>query len=81
MKNIDMKTVYLVFITDKWHSTENRELLYVGDDLDSTIAQIEEYTECTKEQAKQLREYGQSQCNEDVDCEFEIEEVEVNTFL
>lgn len=76
-----MKTVYLVFITDKWHSSESRELIYVGDDLDSTIAQIEAHTECTKEQAEQLREYGQSQCNEGVDYEFDIEEVEVNTFV
>lgn len=76
-----MKTVYLVFRTDNWHSHSSRELVYVGDDLDCTIAQIEEYMECTKEQAEQLREYGQSQCNEGVDYEFDIEEVEVNTFV
>ncbi|MBQ3945636.1 MAG: hypothetical protein II670_08525 [Alphaproteobacteria bacterium] len=76
-----MKTVYLVFRTDKWHSYASRKLVYVGDDLDCTIAQIEAHTECTKEQAEQLREYCQSQCNEGVDYEFDIEEVEVNTFI
>lgn len=76
-----MKTVYLVFRTDKWHSHASRELVYIGDDLDCTIAQIEAHTECTKEQAKQLREYGQSQCNEGVDCEFDLVEYELNTFV
>lgn len=76
-----MKTVYLIFRTDAWHSYASRELLYIGDDLDSTIAQIEAHTECTEEQAEQLREYGQSQCNEGVDYEFEIKEVELNTFV
>lgn len=76
-----MKTVYLVFRTDVWHSYASRELVYVGDDLDCTIAQIEEHTECTKKQAEQLREFGQSQCNDGVDYEFDIEEVEVNTFI
>ena len=76
-----MKTVYLVFRTDKWHSHASRELLYIGDNLDCTIAQIEEYTECTKEQAKQLRDFGQSQCNERVDHEFDLVEVEINTFI
>lgn len=76
-----MKTVYLVFRTDKWHSYESRELLYIGDDLDCTLAQIEEYTECTEEQAEQLRNFGQSQCNEGVDHEFDLVEVEINTFI
>lgn len=76
-----MKTVYLVFRTDSWHSYASRELVYIGDDLDCTIAQIEAHTDCTKKQAEQLREFGQSQCNEGVDYEFDIEEYEINTFV
>lgn len=39
-----MKKVYLVFRTDVWHSYASRELIYIGDDLDSTIAQIEAHS-------------------------------------
>lgn len=76
-----MKTVYLVFRTDVWHSYASRELVYIGDDLDDTITQIEAHTECTEKQAEQLREYGQSQCNEGVDHEFDLVECKLNTFV
>lgn len=73
--------VYLVFRTDKWHSIESRELVYVGDDLESSIAQIEAHSDCTPAQAEQLREYAQSQCNDDVDYEWDILGTEINEFV
>lgn len=76
-----METVVLVYRTDKWHSYESRELVYIGNDREDCITQVEAHTECTKEQAEQLREFGQSQCNEGVDYEFDIEEYEMNTFV
>ncbi len=75
-----MEKVVLVYRVYNW-DFHSRELVYIGKDKEDCIAQVETHTECTKEQAEELRIYGQSQCNIYTGYGFDIEEYEMNTFV
>lgn len=73
--------IFLVWKTDKWHSTDSRELVYIGTtSLDDCVAQIHAHRGCTTEQAGQLLGHLQSQCTGN-DFEWEIEKQIIGTFV
>ncbi len=74
------KHIYLFYRTDKWHSTNSKELVYVSDDYENGLAQCVAHRGMTDEQVNCIRYWKQSQCTEGVDFEWEIEEMNVNQF-
>ena len=79
--NKDMSTqwIYLVYRTDAWHSYNSRELVYIGENLDDIIAQLMAHREMTENDAEEIRERLQTQCN-NRDYEWIVEEQRVNAF-
>jgi hypothetical protein len=71
--------IYLCYRTDRWLSTDSKRLIYTGEDIEDCIAQLEAYEGMTKEQAKQVREDGQSQCT-GAEYEWIVEKQYLNTF-
>ncbi len=72
------RKIYLVYECDIW--LFNKTLVYICDDIERGITAISEYRNCSKNQAAQLREMMQSQCNNSYN-EWLIEEVTINTFV
>lgn len=75
-----MEHIYFFYITDVWHSTASKELVYISDSLENGIAQCKAYRDMTEEQAEQIREMQQSQCNNS-DYEWIVETHKINTFV
>lgn len=72
--------IYLCYRTDNWHSTNSRELVYVGNDLEDCIAQIDAHRGGLSDNDKyQLREIKQTQ-GHNGDSEWHFEEVLTNAF-
>lgn len=71
--------IYLVYRTDAWHSCYSRELVYIGENLDDIIAQLISYRGMDKNDAEEIREHMQTQCN-NRDYEWEVEEQRINAF-
>ena len=45
----------MVYRTDAWHSCNSRELVYIGENLDDTIAQLVAYRGLNKDDAEEPR--------------------------
>lgn len=71
--------IYLVYRTDAWHSTSSKELVYIGENLDDIIAQLISYRGMDENDAEEIREHMQTQCN-NRDYEWEVEEQRINAF-
>jgi len=71
--------IYLVYRTDAWHSCNSRELVYIGENLDDIIAQLISYRGMDENDAEEIREHMQTQCN-NRDYEWEVEEQRINAF-
>lgn len=71
------KQIYLCYETDCWHSNSSRVLRYVGEDKEDCIAQLQAHRGMTNEQAEQVREMDQSQCD---GYEWLFEKVLINAF-
>lgn len=76
---MEQKPIYLCYETDAWCSNSSRVLRYIGEDKEDCIAQLKAYRQMTDEQARQVRETDQSQCN-DLDYEWLFEKVLTNAF-
>lgn len=75
-----MEMIYIFYRTDQWLSNESREMVYISDSLENGIAQCKAYRDMTEEQAEQIREMQQSQCN-NLDYEWIAETHKINTFV
>ena len=71
--------IFLAFKTDNWHSKESYELVYIGENIEDILAQLQAYSGMTPNQADQIRQNKQSQCN-NLDFEWMIEEQRLNCF-
>ena len=74
------ETIYMFYRCDQWLSKNSRELVYIGTDLEGGVAQIQTYSGCTDEQAKQIKEMMQSQCT-GADYEWLVQEARTNAFV
>lgn len=72
-----MKKVYLLYKGDKWLSKDSQILIFVGSELDKCYWAAH-WNGATNEQIKQLKDIRQSQCTENRNYEFIIEEWQVN---
>jgi len=72
------KHIFLAYRTDVWHSS--KELVFIGDSLQKTISQLIMYEEMTKEDAKQIKEWMQTQGN-NRDYEWFVEKQNINDFV
>ncbi len=52
---MEIHVIYLVYRTDEWHSLASRELVYIGEDMEDTIAQLTVHRGMTEEDAKEIR--------------------------
>ena len=52
---METKVIYLVYRTDEWHSLASREFVYIGEDMEDTIAQLTVHRGMTEEDAKEIR--------------------------
>ena len=75
-----MDMIYIFYRTDAWLSNESREMVYICDSIENGIAQCKAYRDMTEEQAEQIREMQQSQCN-NLDYEWIVETHKINTFV
>lgn len=75
-----MDMIYIFYRTDAWLSNSSREMVYISDSLEDGIAQCKAYRKMTDEQAEQIREMQQSQCN-NLDYEWIVETHKINTFV
>lgn len=75
-----MDMIYIFYRTDAWLSYESREMVYLAKDLENGIAQCMAHRNMTEEQAKQIREMNQSQCN-NLDYEWIVEVWSLDTFV
>lgn len=71
--------IFLAYKTDNWLSKNSYELIYIGEDLEDVIAQLQAHSGMTSEQADQIRQDYQSQCN-NVGFEWIVEEQRLNCF-
>lgn len=76
---MEKKLIYLAYQTDAWHSVETRKLVYIGENLEETIRKMVDFLSLTEEDAKQLRQWRQTSCN-NRDFEVMIERQSVNDF-
>ena len=72
--------IYIFYRTDAWLSNSSCEMVYISDSLENGIAQCKAYRDMTEEQAEQIREMQQSQCN-NLDYEWIVETHKINTFV
>lgn len=63
----------------RMHSCYSRELVYIGENLDDIIAQLISYRGMDENDAEEIREHMQTQCN-NRDYEWEVEEQRINAF-
>ena len=76
---MEKKLIYLVYQTDAWHSVETRKLVCIGENLEETIRKMVDFLSLTEEDAKQLRQWRQTSCN-NRDFEVMIERQFVNDY-
>ena len=76
---MERKLIYLAYQTDAWRSVETRKLVYIGENLEETIRKMVDFLSLTEEDAKQLRQWRQTSCN-NRDFEVMIERQFVNDF-
>lgn len=76
---MERKLIYLAYQTDAWHFVETRKLVYIGENLEETIRKMVDFLSLTEEDAKQLRQWRQTSCN-NRDFEVMIERQFVNDF-
>lgn len=76
---MEKQLIYLVYQTDAWHSVETRKLVYIGENLEETIRKMVNFLPLTEEDAKQLRQWRQTSCN-NRDFEVMIERQFVNDY-
>lgn len=60
---MEKKLVFLVYQTDAWHTVKTRELVYIGENMEETIRIMVDFLSLTEEDAKQLRQWRQTSCN------------------
>lgn len=76
---MEKKLVFLVYQTDAWHTVKTRDLVYIGENMEETIRIMVDFLSLTEEDAKQLRQWRQTSCN-NRDFEVMIERQFVNDF-
>ena len=76
---MERKLIYLAYQTDAWHSVETMKLVYIGENFEETIRKMVDFLSLTEEDAKQLRQWRQTSCN-NRDFEVMIERQFVNDF-
>lgn len=76
---MEKKLIYLAYQTDAWHSVKTRTLVYIGENLEETIRKMVDFLLLVEEDAKQLRQWRQTSCN-NRDFEVMIERQFVNDF-
>lgn len=59
--------------------SQDYKLIYIGEDIEDILAQLQAYSGMTANQAEQVRQTKQSQCN-NLDFEWIIEEQRLNCF-
>lgn len=75
-----MRTIYIFYRTDPWHSFSSREMVYVTDNVEDGIAQCIAHRGMTEKQGDDIRTMHQSQGN-NTDTEWDVDVVEINTFV
>lgn len=60
---MERELIYLAYQTDAWHSVETRKLVYIGENLKETIRKMVDFLSLIEEDAKQLRQWRQTSCN------------------
>lgn len=75
-----MKEIYILYKCDNWHSSDNREMVFVGSSIEKCCQAAKQKEVATDEQVKELRDsyYHQSQGESENNYEFEIERWTVN---
>lgn len=73
------KQIYLCYKGNAWLNYSSLVLCYIGENKEDCIAQLQAHRGMTDEQAEQVREKNQSQCN-NLDYEWFFEQVLTNAF-
>lgn len=73
------KEIILCYKTDRWHSVENRRLIYIGEDKDDCIAQLVSGGWMSDYQAEQIINTNQSQ-GDNLGYEWDFVYERINSF-